>query len=186
MRIVLLRHGRPDVHYPEKMKANEMRKIIDAYNAAGLSEKETPPENAVAAAKTCKIVVCSDLQRSLDSARALGLNPGLVDPLFRELDLPYPNSPFFSLSPFVWSILFRVIWFFGYSANSESYREARKRAASAAQKLIEIAKENESAILIGHGFLNRFISKEFLSRGWQGPRYSGKNFWSLGVYEFSA
>ena len=184
MRIVLVRHGRPDVHYPQKIKANEMYKLIESYNAAGLNETEAPPGEIIPVVKSCNFVVCSDLRRSLDSARALGLQPDLVDPLFRESGLPYPNLPFFKLSPFVWSIILRILWFWGYSTNSESHRQAKNRAASAAQKLIKLAKRNGSVVLIGHGFLNRFISKELRLQGWQGPRYSGKKFWSLGIYEF--
>ena len=183
MKILLIRHGKPNVTYPDKIYANEMKRMIDEYNEIGLSASEQPPAHLFSLVSDCNFVVCSHLKRSLDSATALNLAPDLVDSLFRELELPYPNKRYIRLSPFAWSTLLRILWFLGYSHHSESYLQSKKRCHRAAMKLIDLSQRYESIVLIGHGFSNRFISRVLRLKGWEGPLFSGRNFWSDARYE---
>jgi broad specificity phosphatase PhoE len=48
----------------------------------------------------------------------------------------------------------------GYSRNSESFKEAKSRASEAVEKLLEIAKEYENVLFVGHDVYNRILSKE--------------------------
>lgn len=186
MRIVLLRHGKPDVPETGKLRATEIQQWIDSYNSAGLRADHPPSREAMEMAGHCKVVVCSDLPRSVDSARALGVKKvDYIEPIFREMELPYSDFPSPKLPPDVWATLFRVFWFFGFSSNSESLGEAKTRALSGADKLREIAANRGSVLLIGHGFINRFIAKELLSSGWQGPASPGQKYWEFGVYDYA-
>ncbi|RDH90148.1 MAG: hypothetical protein DIZ77_14085 [endosymbiont of Seepiophila jonesi] len=145
-----------------------------------------PSVKAVEIAVGCNAVVCSDLPRSIESAEMLGVE--VVDfeaSIFREMELPSANWPSPKLPLNVWAVLFRVLWFLGYSSNGESLREARLRALSGASRLEAIAEKHGSVILIGHGFLNRSIAKALLKSGWAGPLDPGKNYWGFGVYERS-
>jgi len=186
MRIVLLRHGKPDVPEFGKLSACEIHLWIKSYNAAGLKTDHSPSRKAVEMAKLCNTIVCSDLPRSVESARALGVEKtSHVEPMFREMGLPYASFPSPKFSPSIWAALFRVLWFFGYASNSESLREARVRAAKGASRLKELAARNGSVLLVGHGFVNKFIAKELLSNGWHGPASPGKKYWEFGVYEYA-
>lgn len=47
MRIVLLRHGKPDVPELGRLRASELRHWIKLYNSAGLKRSQRPSEKAV-------------------------------------------------------------------------------------------------------------------------------------------
>ncbi len=187
MKIVLLRHGKPDITEFGKLRASELCRWIESYNSAGIIENHQPSREAIEISHNCNAVVCSDLPRSVESARVLRIKEiNQIEPIFREMGLPYANWPSPKLSPNVWAALFRILWFFGYSSNAESLRAAKRRAASGANMLKEISYNNDSVLLVGHGFVNKFIAKELLSSGWQGPSSPGKKYWEFGVYEYKA
>jgi broad specificity phosphatase PhoE len=72
-----------------------------------------------------------------------------------------------------------VAWHIGWSQGAESVREARKRAQRAAERLVELAREHRSVMLIGHGQLNRMITRALRRMGWHGSG-SGRAYWSVG------
>ncbi|MEJ1393503.1 MAG: histidine phosphatase family protein [Candidatus Sedimenticola sp. (ex Thyasira tokunagai)] len=184
--IVLLRHGKPNVPEYKTMKGKEIKKWIDSYNLSGIDRSCQPSGEAAEIAKGCDVVVCSDLARSIESAKALEIKQiNTIEPLFREVGLPYGNVPFMKLKPEIWAVLFRILWLFGYSSNGESIKDARIRAKNAANKLKEMAASNKSVLFVGHGFANRFIAKELLSSGWKGPKSPGRSYWEFGIYEYA-
>ncbi|HFD87603.1 MAG TPA: histidine phosphatase family protein [Gammaproteobacteria bacterium] len=186
MRVILLRHGKPSFSENGYLSARELHEWVEAYNSAGLMPQQKPPELAIEIASSCNTIVCSDLPRSIESARALGVNEiEFIEPIFREVELPHGSFLSPKLPPKFWVILFRVLCVFGYSSNGESLREAKLRTSKAASRLAEIAKDNGSVLLVGHGFTNRFIAKELLLNGWKGPVNPGKLFWEYGVYEYA-
>jgi broad specificity phosphatase PhoE len=185
MRIVLLRHGRP--HMPEwpSIPPREMGRWIDAYNRSGIDPALPPPAPVVLVAQACRLHVCSDLPRSLESILLLGLpSCSLIEPIFRELELPHGLWPVPRCHPTTWVTMFRVLWFLGYRRNSASLEEERQRAQVAANKLVSLAHEHSSVLLAGHGMMNQFIARELLSSGWQGPKTPARHHWDFGVYEF--
>ena len=114
----------------------------------------------------------------------MGLDSKLdVSSDFIEADLPSYNVLNLKFSENFWLILFRVLWFIGYSPNTESYSAVKLRAKKCSDKLIETAEKNESVIFVGHGILNRLISKELRSRGWQGPAKNSNKYWQFAIYE---
>ena len=186
MQIVLLRHGKPDIPEHGRLKAHELRQWIESYNSAGILPENTPSQEAVEIADTCNAVACSDLPRSVESAKALGIEEvDIIKPVFREMGLPFGSLPALKLMPNTWAVLFRILWFIGYSSNSESIHEGRSRASRGADILREVAAADDSVILVGHGLVNRFIAEDLLSNGWSGPENPGKEYWEFGVYEFA-
>jgi len=126
------------------------------------------------------------LSRSIESAKILGINKiHFIEGYLREAELPYFKIPFLTLTPDTWAIIFRILWFCGLKTNSESLIEAKVRASTGASKLKKIAKNNDSVVFIGHGFMNRFIAKELLLSGWHNSIPLGKKHWEFGVYEYS-
>jgi len=186
VKIVLIRHGKPNLDDIGKIKSIEIERWIESYNSAKIDLKCQPKKESIEIAKNCNQVVCSDLSRSIESANILGVKKiHHIESVFREVGLPYAPFPFIKLEPNLWAIIFRVLWFFGLKSNSESLAEARLRAATGARKLKEIAENNDSVIFIGHGIMNRFIAKELVSSGWVGASGSKGEYWEFGVYEYS-
>jgi broad specificity phosphatase PhoE len=184
MKITLLRHGSPDFEWQRSVRGYEIEALEKEYDSATI--KDQPPANSIEKASQHLYVVCSDLPRSVDSAAALGVKQvHLSEKLFRELNLPYFNKLSIKLPLEVWVVILRGLWFVGFSKNSESYRNARIRAKEAASRLIELAQEHRSVLLVGHGFLNHYIAKELVGKGWLGPASPGKKYWQFGTYELS-
>lgn len=185
MKIIILRHGKPEIPSLDRLTPIEFSGWVRSYNKAGLSMSSTPTSDALNIANQCKAVVCSSLPRSTQSATALKIaNTTLNSSLFNEAGLPIANFNFPRLSPKAWAIIFRILWFFGYSKNSESYKAAKTRASKAAKTLIDLANNNTSVLFIGHGVYNQLVVNELISAGWTGPKSPGTRHWSYGVYTY--
>lgn len=55
---------------------------------------------------------------------------------------------------------------FGLKGSFESYRLAKVRAELAADELIELATVKGKVVLFGHGYLNLYIRKALMKKGW--------------------
>ena len=184
MKIILMRHGKPSLPKLGKMRGAEFINWINLYNAASLDSKYSPLHDSVLISKSCRAAVCSTLTRSIESADKLGLSSKVeVSDDFVEAGLPSFNVFNLKCSEHFWLLFFRVSWLLGYAPNSESYSQVRFRVKKCADQLIEIAKEKDSVILIGHGVLNRLISKELRARNWQGSSKAKSKYWQFSFYE---
>lgn len=184
MKITLLRHGKPVMPDLRNLTAFAFYEWVEEYNAAGLSPNSEPTMLAINAAKDCNAIVCSELPRSIESAKALNAKAiVLSSALFNEAGMPSTNWRTLKLSPKVWAVLFRVSWLIGYSKKSESFKEAKLRAREAIKRLTEIGNEHESVLFVGHGVFNRMLANELRKSGWSGPKNPGTPYWSFGVYE---
>jgi len=184
MEIILLRHGKPNNPSLNKIKAFSFKSWIESYNYSGLCSTSIPSKTALSIANKCNAIVCSELTRSIESAEALKIkNITLSHSQFNEAGLPSANWRGLKLSPNAWAVIFRILWLFGYSNNSESYKESKLRAENSAKKLIELAKEHKSVLFVGHGIYNKLLAKQLKSLGWSGPSNPGTKHWSFGVYE---
>ncbi len=181
MKITLMRHGKPELSLSGHTAAGALCDIIMAYDASGIADH--PTEAAINAAKNHNIVVSSDLPRALQSAKALGVDKiHSADALFREATLPHFSNGSLKLPMSGWLVILRCIWFCGYSQNGETFLAAKTRAKAAAERLIMLAREFNSVLLVGHGFINYFIAKELLSNHWVGPPKPGRGYWEYGAY----
>jgi broad specificity phosphatase PhoE len=184
MKIVLLRHGK--VNYPpiSILSSAKFAEWIDSYNTNELDRSLKPSEETMRMAITANAAVCSEMPRSLESAKVLGIKEvTLCHALFNEAGLPIAEWNFPRLSVRIWVIVFRLSWFFGYARNSESLSEAKARSSKAADRLIEIAEEYQSVVFVGHGIINHFIANELRNRGWIGPKSPSRRNWEYGVYK---
>jgi broad specificity phosphatase PhoE len=181
MRITLLRHGQPAFALSGRVRAEDLRKYAKLYASSGIVGK--PPRTTVDAVQGHNIVVCSDLPRSLESAKALGLaRIYSEDSLFGEIAIPHFSGGSITLPVGVWVVVLRSLWLLGFSRNGESLSNARRRARQATERLTQWATEYEKVLLVGHGLMNYLIAKELLADGWVGPSNPGRGFWEYGVY----
>lgn len=188
MKIILLRHGEPEFNLFARTKvkysATELATIIHDYNTSALKRSNVPSPQTFEIAQSCTTIVCSDLKRSLDSARLLNQHKiSLINQVFREAELPYADWIYPKLSLRGWIIIFRILWFFGYANHAEHIKHSRLRALTAAEALITQAQQYGSVLLVGHVLMNRFIAKQLRSTGWHGPKNPGREFWDYAIYQ---
>lgn len=168
----------------EKISPAQLGNIVTEYEQTDLDEFGQPPERSVEIAKSSSVSVCSDLQRAISSVKVLGLDEiNQVDPIYRESALPYTEWRFPKLSLFSWAIVFRLAWFLGFSKNGESIGSARSRAKLAAKALEQTARGNKVVIHVGHGIMNRLISRELKKRDWRLVERTGEHYWSYTIFE---
>jgi len=186
MEIVLLRHGKPAIAEDRRLTSSQFGTWINEYNQAGISLALPPTKRALETAAGSDFIVCSHLPRSIESAQALGVDClDINDSLFREFEMPYANliTPRFSAA--TWTVFYRVLWLAGFSANAESYKQAKLRGLSCVEQLLEHASKHQRVLFVGHGALLWFICKQLLSRGWSGPKGSPRSYWDLNRYSYS-
>ncbi len=182
MRITLVRHGKPAFELKGNVRAKDLGRIAKSYDLSGIAD--IPPRETLAVVRGNNFIVCSHLTRSIESAKALGCSEvHAKDPLFRETAIPHFVSGSITLPIRVWVVALRLMWLFGFARNGESLENLRKRARQAAARLIALAEEHDSVLLVGHGFINHFIAKELQKSGWLGPSKPGRGYWGYGRYE---
>jgi broad specificity phosphatase PhoE len=183
MEIILARHGRPKLEQRGWITPRQLGDWIRAYDKGGVLVEEVPPSTRAQAA-LCGWTVSSPLPRCVESARALAPQRNIeFEELIREAGFPYALWGFPRLPLSVWTLVFRVAWSFGYSANSESLAMARIRAGNAAASLIELAREHQCVFVMGHGIMTALIAKELVLLGWVGPRRPAHRYWEFSVYK---
>ena len=182
MEIILLRHGKPEVELKGHLNASEIKLLAVEYAQAGV--QDSPPIELKESFNAC-YVVCSDLARSKQSAKRLGINEiHLSDNLFTETVIPHFDQGVIKMPVTMWLTVLRIMWLFGFKKNGESFVKAKQRAKLATSKLITLAQENEKVILVGHGLMNHLIAKQLRFNNWQGPTSPGKKHWEFGRYTY--
>lgn len=185
MEIALLRHGKPTVTENDKLSAIEYTGYMRQYDDAGIDLAHPPPKEVSRRAETSSVILCSDLPRAIESAKTLSnSHEVVVDSVFREITMPSINMNTFKFSAKTWGVISRAVWFLGYSNGSESFRQAKERAATAAKQLIGLAETHGSVVLVSHGFVNYFIGRALLANGWEGPSIPCWKYWGVGLYKF--
>lgn len=164
MQIVLIRHGKPKSANNPVVNACEYTKWIRRYNASNVD----PNSNPASIDETYKsfYVISSDLKRAIHSTNIYLQNkPQKMDRCFREMEIPRYKLPF-KLKAWNWVYLSRLLWILGCKGRFESFKQAKVRADLAADKLIKIAQVEGDVVLFGHGFMNRYIRKSLIKKGW--------------------
>lgn len=186
MEIIVIRHGKSIVDTTGKVSAHEFGGCVKEYDRQGVCEDHLPPKEVIDRVSECAFTVCSDLKRSIHSAKLLGIDrPNLISPAFRECEMPYTNWQFPKMSKTIWPLVFRIFQMVGYSPNAESYKEASKRSKKCASELKSLASEHGSVLYVGHGALCWLMHKHLIDSGWQGPKKSVRENWEYGVYSLN-
>ena len=180
-KIILVRHGEVDIKQVDKIDGLEIEEFLNSYNLADIKSSSKPPQKLIDHANSCDIIICSNLNRSLSSAKALNKTPHIIDKLFQEANPPYIKTKLLKLSPKNWLIISRILWLVGYSKHGESLKDTKKRAFQASQMLIKLS-QNKNIMLIGHALFNIFIAKELRKAGFKGAKIPAKEFWEYGIY----
>ena len=184
MRIVLIRHGRPDIATDPRTSHAGFRTYIDDYEAAGLDPKSAPPEEIQDLVKELDAIYTSTKPRATDSAKALAPHAELIaDPLFAEAPLASPRIPLLRMKVPKWAIVARILWHAGYHPEIENYRKAKHRAAEAANILMKRAGVQGVSALVAHGYFNAMIGRELRRRGFRKSGAHRVKFWNAVIYD---
>ena len=182
-RIILIRHGQPDIAISPRASHHEFRSYIDAYEEAGLDPASAPPEELQDLLSELSQVYTSGRKRAQDSARALAPNAELIaDPLFAEAPLASPPIPLLKMKVPKWAVVSRILWHAGYHPEIENYRRAKHRGAEAADILIARANRDGSTALVAHGYFNLIIGRELRHRGFRKSGSHRARFWNSVIY----
>jgi hypothetical protein len=92
MEIILMRHGEPQHRGEPKVSCREMAEWIESYNRSSTGS-DRPSEMAQILAYRALTFLSSPLPRALSSLKTLGCEPGLIDEVFREAELPVFRIP---------------------------------------------------------------------------------------------
>lgn len=183
LRIILIRHGRPDIEVAPRASHREFRVYIDAYEDAGLDPNSAPPDELQDLVGELAAVFTSDRKRAHDSARALAPHAELiVDPLFVEAPLASPPIPILRMRVPKWAVVARILWHAGYHPEIENYRRAKHRAGEAAKILVARARQDGAAALVAHGYFNLLIGRELRQRGFEKSGLHRARFWNAVIY----
>jgi len=185
MEITLIRHGKSTLKENHRITCREFKSWIQKYNEHGVINETSLPHQTLEKVANAKVVITSDLKRVIESAKLLNSQIKIIsDPVFREAELPVPirNLWGIKLSPTMWSIIMRSLWYKGYSNQCESYSSTKERATRASEILIKNAEQYQSVVLVGHGMMNLLITKELQRLGWKGNKRSGTKHWSSTTY----
>lgn len=183
MRIILIRHGRPDIPTAPRTSHREFRAYIDAYEESGLDPESLPPDELQDLVGEVDAVFTSGRKRSVDSARVLAPNAELIaDPLFAEAPLASPPIPLLRMKVSKWAIVARILWHAGYHPEIENYRHAKRRAAHAAEILVRRARRDGAVALVAHGYFNFILGRELRRRGFVRFGLHRARFWNSVIY----
>jgi broad specificity phosphatase PhoE len=186
MRIVLVRHVRPDMERVRWISHRAFQHYINRYQDVGLASDSTTPGEVRQLVAGAPRVFTSELQRAIDSAKLLLPRAKVIsDSVFSEAPLASPPIPGVRLKVPVWAIFARVAWHGGYTPSIEDYGQVKRRALRAISLLTSAAKEDGTTILVAHGYINAIIGRMLRLRGWE--RTSGSHraeFWNAVVYDW--
>lgn len=184
MRIVLIRHGQPQIELSPRTGHAGFSDYIDAYEEAGLAPSSLPPEELRDLLKELDHVFSSNRPRSLESAKRLAPHAALtMDPLFAEAPLASPRFPFLRMKVPKWAVMSRILWHAGFHPEIENPRQARRRAAAAADILIARARLTGASALVAHGYFNWMIGRQLRKRGFQRTGTHQARYWNTVLYE---
>jgi broad specificity phosphatase PhoE len=184
MKIVLIRHGKPDIHKGRWINRKGFATYIDDYERAGLDPASYPPAALRALTQSVRKVFASDRPRSVQSAARLLPHASMVsDPMFMEAQMASPALPLMRMHAAGWSVVGRLAWHAGHSTGVESWRVCKARALKGMETLIAEAERTGMAVLVAHGYINLMIGIRLFQRGWTRDGKHRAEYWNTVVYE---
>lgn len=169
LQIYLIRHAKPNVKKKWFYSAKEAQQYVINYNSVPIIPFDS--SMVVVKLRPEHAICCSNLPRSQETAlKIFGSKfPVVSDSIFREFEIRMVSATSFLKFPLeIWQGFSRGSWLLGFNHRGiESHKEATFRAKQAAENLIKLAYNEETAVLVAHGMLNGAIAKELKKNGWK-------------------
>ncbi|WP_207432277.1 histidine phosphatase family protein [Sabulibacter ruber] len=178
--IYLIRHARPVLNRKGLFSKEQATQYLKDYNLAEVEQIIERSEHLPL--EFISKVYCSTLPRAKATARMLfGPDVHMIeDATFVEFENRIWGLPLGKFPLIWWQATSRVLWMLGLNQKDiESFKQARKRASQAADKLALEAETSGIAVLVAHGFLNEFIKRSLRKKGWKVVLDGGRGFVSV-------
>jgi len=156
MEIIIYRHAEPIVSSDEVISGRDFISWVQKYNESGIRISQLAVEKE-------ELVHTSTLIRSYETGMLIGKEV-IRNRLFREAEIPLLSFPAVHLKAKFWLFVARLLWLFGFRKNCESFKDAKKRAEEIVDKIELLGFDAKRMVLVGHGFINLLIKKEFIKR----------------------
>lgn len=183
-RIILIRHGQPDIALAPRTSHMDFARYIDAYEKAGLDPASLPPEELHDLVRELRTVFTSGRPRSHQSAQMLAPHAELIaDPLFEEAPLASPPIPLLRMTVAKWAVASRLLWHAGFHPEIENPRDAARRADRAADILVARARTDGVVALVAHGYFNWMIGRILRKRGFSRTGAHRARYWNAVIYQ---
>ncbi|MCE5173065.1 histidine phosphatase family protein [Paenibacillus profundus] len=162
MKIGLVRHYKV-TYAPENkwMNATQFNYWVDEYNKSSIQ-----PNDQFDRSTKWDVCFSSDLSRAVQTAERLYKGHIVKTNLLREIDVRSAIQLRFKLHFKLWLVIGRVAWYFSHQSQEESRSESMTRVRQIVDR-IETSEET-NILVVSHGALMRFISKELIRRGYMG------------------
>lgn len=168
MKIILIRHGKVDIERNNSLSFNKFAQWQNQYDKSQIILETQQKFSSIHEHLNQKYIITSNLKRSIQSAQHLFNTINFHSDLYRETNTALFNIPFLKLTPKNWSILYRIVWLFGYRKKYlESKKDFLSRMQAATDKLVSFSAEHKSIFLVGHFWVNHYIKKNLKTRGWK-------------------
>jgi len=186
-KITIIRHGKPKAHDEYSsfsiVAGEDIEQFVRAWNTCTLNKKNDTSYSLKEIISDGDLFISSELNRTHESFQMLGINEFESNNLFNEADLPYGIGKSIRMPLIIWLITLRLMWRFGLSINSESYKDFIKRS----RKCVGFLEEKRNAkhtIVMAHGFVNSIVVRELLRRNWKLiSSKGGHSYWSYSTFE---
>ena len=192
MRLILIRHGRPDWRLPHLISLAEYQQGLLTYDAAHLSADGIRNLEALAPCLPAARMLSSDLIRARETSNVIKPATACVqfDSAFRELQAATLRARWLKnvrLPPTLWSVIHWGCWLVGIGECSESPRSAWQRAGQATALIRAVFSKADTIILVSHGWfitlLTLYLRKHGLIK--HGPLMPNvRRFGGLTEYQF--
>ena len=168
MRLVVIRHGRPEWHLPFVMSLAQYDRVSPGYDAAGLSAAGRRAIETLVGRLPSALILSSDLPRARETAETIACGRAITfDAVFREVPSSQIATRFLGwlwAPSALWPPIERCCWFLGIGECAENPRSAWGRAARATDEILERSEE-ETVILVSHGFFMTVLALYLRRRG---------------------
>lgn len=189
MRLILIRHGKPERQSLYLISLAQFRQRTIAYDATHLSQEGIRDIEAIAQRLPLALILSSDLPRAKETAEIIrrGTATVVYDSMFRELQAPTITTRFFDklqAPPTLWSLMHWCCWVLGIGEHSEGPRAAWGRAAEATAKILSFFRSADTIILVSHGWFIILLTVYLRKRGLieRGPLVPDASFGGLTEY----
>ena len=180
-KITFVRHAKVDMDASTPITAKMLKSWEQEYNTAPIIQ-DIPQDKALHQVfDEVDYMLSSTLRRTQDSIVLLGSSVDESNVLFNEAQIPVLDGHFIKLKPTSWLVLFRIFSLVGFGRWAITLKETKGQAKEASRVLLELSKEHDNIILVGHGVMNWLIRKELLASDWKSEGKDAHGNWGMTV-----
>jgi len=179
--IIFIRHAKVDSENSKKIDAVSLKHWVDQYDNAAICADSLATQETKDVVSQADIILTSTLQRTIDTAKVLGTAIYESNALFNEVAIPNITIPFFKFKPKSWLVIIRVLSLLGFGKAGASLKASKLQANEGSKRLMELSKEHDTVVLVGHGGMNWLLRKVLVKEGWTLEADPSSKNWGMTV-----